>query len=191
MDERAAVIRDCARRFIEVLDEAGNDVVSSEKDLYAIMGDLLALDGLETVVGSPSGPATAVTSFATGWLYYDSELRIVRGTMPGGFAQRPHNHGSWNIFGVYRGGLHYRSYRRMDDGSEPFRADLEVAEDRIMTDGEVTVLPGPPHDIHAITALAPSTVTLLVARGHFSPSRQQYLPELRSYYDTDAATAAQ
>lgn len=191
MDERAAVIRDCARRFIEVLDETGDDVLSREKDFFAIMGDLLALDGLDTIIGSPAVGPSKVTSFATGWLYYDSELRIVRGTMPGGFAQRPHNHGSWNIFGVYRGGLHYRSYRRLDDGLEPYRADLEIAEDRVMTDGEVTVLPGPPDDIHAISALAPSTVTLLVARGHFSPVRQQYLPDLHAYYDTDATAAAQ
>lgn len=191
MDERATAIRDCAGRFLEVLDDVGDDVLRREKDLAIIMGDLLALDGLDTVVASPPGAMQGQSKFDTGWLYYDSELRIVRGTMPGGFAQKPHNHGSWNLFGVYRGGLHYRSYRRLDDGNEPYRADLEIAEDRVMTDGEVTILPAPPHDIHAITALASSTVTLLVARGSFSPVRQQYIPELHAYYDNDATAAAQ
>ena len=86
--------------------------------------------------------------------------------------------------------MHYRSYRRRDDGSEPYFADLEVAEDRVMTEGDVTVLPGPPHDIHATAGLAPTTVSLLVARGQFASMREQYLTELRSYYLVDAETAA-
>jgi hypothetical protein len=86
--------------------------------------------------------------------------------------------------------MHYRSYARLDDRSRPYYADLEVVEDRIMTDGDVTVLPGPPDDIHTNAALAPGTVTLLVARDEFSSMREQYLPDLKSYYLVDAERAA-
>jgi len=68
--------------------------------------------------------------------------------------------------------------------------DLEVATNRVMTDGDVTVLPAPPHDIHAVTALAPRTTTLLVARGPFSAVRRQYLPELGAYRELPAFEAA-
>jgi len=86
--------------------------------------------------------------------------------------------------------MHYRSYRRLDDGTKPYVADLEIAEDRVMGEGDVTVLPGPPHDIHATAGLAPMTVSFLIARQEFGAMRQQYLPELKSYYVVDATTAA-
>ena len=86
--------------------------------------------------------------------------------------------------------MHYRSYRRSDDGVRPYYADLDIAEDWVMTDGDVTVLPGPPHDIHMTAGLAPMTTSLLVAKQEFLPLREQYLPELKSYYVIDAVTAA-
>jgi hypothetical protein len=182
-------VREHARQLIEVLDEIGDDVLSKEKEIIAIMQSLLGVPGLDTVLANPSA-AAAGGPFSTGWIYYDCDLRITRGIIDAGFVQRPHNHGTWNILGVYRGAMHYRSYERLDDRSRPFFADLAVAEDRIMTDGDVTVLPGPPHDIHTNAALAPGTVTLLVSRDEFSATREQYLPDLRSYYLVDAERAA-
>jgi predicted metal-dependent enzyme (double-stranded beta helix superfamily) len=110
--------------------------------------------------------------------------------MPAGFIQSPHNHGNWNIFGIYRGAAQYRSYRRLDDRSRPFVADLEVVEDRVMTDGDVTLLPGPPNDIHTVAGLAPMTTSLLVARGPFAAMREQYLPDRHAYYEVEAEEAA-
>ena len=86
--------------------------------------------------------------------------------------------------------MHYRSYRRLDDRSQPYVADLEIAEDRVLAEGDVTVLPAPPHDIHATAGLAPTTVSFLVARQEFGATREQYLPDLKSYYVVDAVTAA-
>jgi hypothetical protein len=83
---------------------------------------------------------------------------------------------------VYRGAVHYRSYRRLDDRAVPYRAELEVAEDRVMADGDVTVLPAPPHDVHGVAGLAPVTTTLLVARGAFAPLRERYLVDRGTYY---------
>ncbi len=183
-------VRESVSRLIEVLDEVGNDICSREKEITAVMQDLLAIPGLDEVTANPTRTEAGSGPFTTGWLYYDCDVRVVRGRMPVGFAQTPHNHGSWNIFGIYRGAVHYRSYRRLDDRSRPYVADLEVAEDRVMADGDITLLPAPPDDIHAVTALAPVTTSLLVARGPFDPVREQYLPDCHAYYEVPAEEAA-
>ena len=185
-DDRSAV-RTAATRLLEVLDRVGDDVGAAEGEIEAIMKELLLVEWLDDVDATP---AAGDDDVANGWLYQDGDLRIVRGRMRAGFFQEPHDHGSWNIFAVYRGACHYRAYRRLDDGFRPYRADLEVATDRVMTDGDVTVLPGPPHDIHAVTALAPRSTSLLVARGRFRPVRRQYLPELGAYRELPAFEAA-
>jgi hypothetical protein len=174
-------MRDCALRLIELLDEVGDDVLSREKELAAAVGNVLALPGLETVNANPALTSIDPGRASTGWLYQDGDIRIVRGNVPVAMAQQPHNHGSWNLFGVYRGAVKYRSYRRLDDRSVPYFADLEVVEDRIMSDGDVSVLPGPPDDIHAVMGLAPMTTTVLVARGSFDAVREHYIPEHRCY----------
>jgi len=183
-------VRESVGRLIELLDEVGDDICSREKEITAVMQDLLSVPGLDEVTANPTWTEAGSASASTGWLYYDCDVRVVRGRMPAGFAQTPHNHGSWNIFGIYRGAVHYRSYRRLDDRSRPHVADLEVAEDRVMVDGDVTLLPAPPDDIHAVSALAPVTTSLLVARGPFDAVREQYLPDLRAYYRVPAQEAA-
>jgi predicted metal-dependent enzyme (double-stranded beta helix superfamily) len=189
MTEDRSAVRTAATRLLDVLDRVGDDVGAAEGEIEAIMKELLLVDWLDDVDGTPAG-GDADDDVSTGWLYQDGDLRIVRGRMRAGFSQEPHDHGAWNIFAVYRGACQYRAYRRLDDGSRPYRADLELATDRVMTDGDVTVLPAPPHDIHAVTALAPRTTTLLVARGPFSAVRRQYLPELGAYRELPAFEAA-
>lgn len=171
-------IRRCALRIIELLDKVGDDVLAEEGAINEALGELLEIPGLDTMVATP---ARSASDAGLGWLYSDGDVRIVRGVVTAGMHLEPHNHGAWNLFGVYRGALHYRSYRRRDDQSVPYYADLEVAEDRIMGAGDVTVLPSPPHDIHEVIGLAPETFTVLVARGPFSPVRQQYYPDRRAY----------
>ena len=144
-------VRTAATRLLDVLDRVGDDVGAAEGEIEAIMKELLLVEWLDDVDATPAGN-DADDDVSTGWLYQDSDLRIVRGRMRAGFVQEPHDHGAWNIFAVYRGACQYRWYRRIDDGSCPYRADLELAENRVMTDGDVTVLPAPPHDIHAVTA---------------------------------------
>ena len=190
MDEQTAeaglgpAVRACALGLVAVLDEVGDDLPSAAKEIQRLMEDLLAVPGLDRVVGTPQWTGEDDLSASTAWLYYDCGLRITRGRVPAGWIQQPHNHGAWNIFGVYRGAVHYRSYRRLDDRSRPFVAELEIDEDRVMAPGDVTILPAPPHDVHAVSGLAGSSVTVLVAPGpRFSDRREIYLPEQRAYYE--------
>jgi len=168
-------------RIIELLDKVGDDVLAKERELAEAVRNVLALPDLDTVNANPSLAVVEPDQAGTGWLYQDGDVRIIRGQVPVGMVQQPHNHGSWNLFGVYRGAVKYRSYRRLDDRSVPYYAEVEIAEDRIMTDGDVAILPGPPHDIHAVMGLAPMTTTVLVARGAFNALREQYIPEHRCY----------
>ena len=177
--DRPGTIRSCALALIDVLDACGDDVGSHEKELTVAMEDLLALPGLDEVPATP----TRTDDGVVGWIYYDGDLRIVRGRMAAGMRLEPHDHGEWNLFAVYHGAVHYTSYRRLDDQTVPYHAELEAVEDRVMRDGDVTVMPGPPGDIHGVVALAPMTTTLLVARGAFLPTRRQYLPEQNTYLE--------
>ena len=186
----SSALRDLTRQLIDVLDEAGDDLGPRDDELVEATKKILSLPGLDTAVANPAWSGSTEEGAATGWLYQDGDVRIVRGTLPAGFTLPPHNHGGWNIFGIYRGAVHYRSYRRLDDRSRPHVADLEVAEDRVMVDGDVTLLPAPPDDIHAVTALAAVTTSLLVARGPFDAVREQYLPDCRAYYEVPAEEAA-
>jgi len=176
-----ATLRDLTLDLIEALDKAGDDVEAHADVLVARTREILQLPGLDEAVANPAWSDLAAGGPATGWLYQDGDLRIVRGTMPAGFTLPPHNHGGWNIFGVYRGAVKYTSYRRLDDRTRSYHADLAVAEDRIMTDGDVTILPPPPHDVHTVTGLAESTTTLLIARGRFSDVREHYLVDDHCY----------
>lgn len=182
-DLAPGAFRTLVLQLIELLDEAGDRIESRADELSSCMQEILALPGLdERVVNPTAGPDQLAQ---LGWLYQDGDVRITRGTVPAGFAQAPHNHGAWNIFGVYEGAAQYTSYRRLDDGSTPYRSQLEVAEDRIMTAGDVSILPEPPHDIHAVIGLAPQTTTLLVARGDFARTRQHHLPERGCYVELE------
>lgn len=181
-------VRQAMADLIGVIDAAGDDVAAAEGEIKDKLKVLVGIPGLDRMTGPSTSPAGS--PFTTTVIYYDGEFRVVRGTLPAGFVQRPHNHGAWNLLAVYTGAMHYRSYRRRDDGSRPYHADLDLAEDWVMTDGDVTVLPGPPHDIHATAGLAPTTTTLLVAREQFLPMREQYLPDMKSYYLIDGEAAA-
>jgi predicted metal-dependent enzyme (double-stranded beta helix superfamily) len=63
-----------------------------------------------------------------------------------------HDHITWGVIGVYSGQQQTTRYRRMDDGSQSGKADLEVIADDVYGRGMVYPLL-PPDDIHRIEAL--------------------------------------
>ena len=60
-----------------------------------------------------------------------------------------HNHNSWGIACVVRGRDRYLRWERLDDGADPDRADLRLAEERVLEPGDTVAFHGPPHDIHS------------------------------------------
>jgi predicted metal-dependent enzyme (double-stranded beta helix superfamily) len=116
----------------------------------------------------------------TWWLHYDGQLMVVAAVMAAGEVVPPHNHGNWNVTGVWRGAVHYTGYHRRDDRSVDLVADLAVAERRVVRAGQAVFCPPPPDDIHEVVSLEEGTLTVLVAPP-FADVREYYLPERGCY----------
>ncbi|HET9540806.1 MAG TPA: cysteine dioxygenase family protein [Candidatus Limnocylindria bacterium] len=62
-----------------------------------------------------------------------------------------HNHGSWAVIGVYKGREHETWFRRVDDGSVPGRAQVEVDQTFENERGTASVVPD--GRIHTVEAM--------------------------------------
>ncbi len=69
-----------------------------------------------------------------------------------------HDHLAWGLIGVYRGRQHETVYRRLDDGAEATRADLEVVRSQTMETGEFYALLPPRDDIHFVKTVSEGAV---------------------------------
>jgi predicted metal-dependent enzyme (double-stranded beta helix superfamily) len=62
-----------------------------------------------------------------------------------------HNHGTWAVIGIYKGREHETWFRRVDDGSVPGRAQLEVDQTFVNEQGTASVVPE--GHIHTVEAM--------------------------------------
>ena len=115
------------------------------------------------------------------WLYYDGEIGILTARCPADVGVPVHNHGTWEVVGVYKGELAYRLFNRLDDGSRDGYADLQIVEDGVMRAGEFSVCPLPPHDIHGFQARNDDTWMIAVVHGEFAEERLYFDPDKKSY----------
>jgi predicted metal-dependent enzyme (double-stranded beta helix superfamily) len=120
-------------------------------------------------------------------LYYDGSLGVVFNSVKCGSIVPIHNHGLPEVVGVYSGSILYRTYDRLDDGAVPNVAKLALREERVMTDGDVSVLPEPPNDIHGLRALK-DTLVMNIIPGALQPIRQYYYPSESIYIELPAGT---
>jgi predicted metal-dependent enzyme (double-stranded beta helix superfamily) len=58
--------------------------------------------------------------------------------------------------GVYRGEQHETVYRRLDDGSDETRAELEIAKQQALKPGDLYALIPPTDDIHYVKTVSES-----------------------------------
>lgn len=92
-----------------------------------------------------------------------------------------HNHNSWGIVCVVRGTDRYLRWEREDDGADPARARLRLADERILRTGDVLWFQEPPHDIHSQQAIgAPAWELVYFGR---NPNTRP-----RAYFDPDSGT---
>ena len=61
----------------------------------------------------------------------------------------PHNHNGWGVIGVVAGCERNTPYAREDDGSTPWRAEIEAQSPVDLRPGEAVSF-APPHDIHSV-----------------------------------------
>lgn len=60
-----------------------------------------------------------------------------------------HNHNSWGVACVVKGRDRYRKWTRGDDGSNPAKAELQLAWERELGPGDFVWFSAPPDDIHS------------------------------------------
>jgi predicted metal-dependent enzyme (double-stranded beta helix superfamily) len=169
--------RQCAEDLHRILARCGGNLAQAEEEALPYLRRLLAHPDLFGIGVKRDGNHTP-NSF---WLYFDHDLQVMTAQMPRNTAVPTHNHGTWEVVGVYRGAIKYRQYERLDDGSKPYYSELRAIEDRIMYPGDVSICPPPPHDIHGFTALTDDTHIVAIVGGPYAPVRQYHNPA-EGYY---------
>ena len=120
----------------------------------------------------------------------DGSLCLFSLVVPVGASTPVHDHLAWGLVGIYRGRQDETVYRRLDDGSDPARADLEIAKRQELGPGEFYALLPPADDIHYVKTISDSPSisihllandTACVWRHRFEPSTGVVTP-FRSGY---------
>jgi 3-mercaptopropionate dioxygenase len=120
----------------------------------------------------------------------DGSLCLFSLVVPPGASTPVHDHLAWGLVGIYRGRQDETVYRRLDDGTNQSRADLEVAKRQVLGPGEFYALLPPTDDIHYVRTLSdtPSISIHLLAndtacvwRHKFDPTSGVVMP-FRSGY---------
>lgn len=167
----------CARDIYAALEAYKGDMPAAQREVMPLLQRLADEDDLLEIglprEGNHAGEST--------WLYWDTEIGIFTAHFPHDVAVPVHNHGTWEIVGVYRGELDYQSYRRLDDGSREGYAELEIVEDRLMESGDFSVVPLPPDDIHGFRAHGGDMWMMGVIHGAFDEERLYFDVEQKTY----------
>ena len=64
-----------------------------------------------------------------------------------------HDHGTWAVAYVLEGQDRYTQWKRLDDGDDPQRAELQVKYEKTLGPGDSVYWFNPPHDIHSQQAM--------------------------------------
>ncbi|MGV9796839.1 hypothetical protein ACWDTP_02125 [Mycobacterium sp. NPDC003449] len=159
----------------------GDDVAVAMQTCMAALRPILADEDPELVTYFRKSAHTDGSRV----LYYDGALGVVFNAVKCGSIVPIHNHGLPEVVGVYSGSVLYRTYDRLDDGEIPNVAKLSLREERVMSDGDVSVLPKPPNDIHGLRAVKDTTVMNIIP-GALQPIRQYYYPSESVYIELPA-----
>jgi hypothetical protein len=110
--------------------------------LSQLAGDTGGLDEARLGGLHGSASATIVGRHADG-----SVLMLAR--FPSESATRIHNHNSWGVVCVIRGRDLYQRWERLDEGTDPDRAEVRLVEERRLVVGDVAWFDDPPGDLHS------------------------------------------
>jgi predicted metal-dependent enzyme (double-stranded beta helix superfamily) len=84
----------------------------------------------------------------------DGSLCLFSLVIPPGASTPVHDHLAWGLIGVYRGAQQETVYRRLDDGSQADRANLEIAKEHELSRGDFYALIPPTDDIHYVRTIS-------------------------------------
>ena len=167
----------CARDIYSILGASVGTLPAAQREVVPILNRLAQERNLLDIGLPRDGNHVSKSS----WLYYDGEIGILTAKCPHEVGVPIHNHGTWEVVGVYKGELEYRLYNRLDDGSRDGYAELKLVEDGVIRAGEFSVCPLPPHDIHGFRARNDDTSMIAVLHGEFAAERLYFDPEKKSY----------
>jgi predicted metal-dependent enzyme (double-stranded beta helix superfamily) len=80
----------------------------------------------------------------------DGSLCLFALVVPAGASTPVHDHLAWGLVGLYRGEQQETVYRRLDDGREDARAELEISKEQMHRRGDYSTLIPPDYDIHYV-----------------------------------------
>ena len=157
------------------------DVAARVEALRAAFGRLLASDGwLPENCAKPDEASRMGGGIGQYALYRaeDGSLCLFSLVVPVGASTPVHDHLAWGLVGIYRGRQDETVYRRLDDGGDPSRADLEVAKRQELGPGEFYALLPPTDDIHYVRTIsdAPSISIHLLANDTACVWRHKFDP---------------
>ena len=84
----------------------------------------------------------------------DGSLCLFSLVVPAGAQTPVHDHLAWGLVGIYRGRQDETVYRRLDQGGDETRAELEIAKRQELGPGEFYALLPPADDIHYVRTIS-------------------------------------
>jgi predicted metal-dependent enzyme (double-stranded beta helix superfamily) len=133
------------------------DTAARVEALKPAFAKLLATDGwLPRTCGSPdakSGMGGGIGQYAL-YRAEDGSLCLFSLVVPPGSSTPVHDHLAWGLVGIYRGRQDETVYRRLDDGSDPERAELRVSKRQELGPGDFYPLLPPTDDIHYVRTIS-------------------------------------
>jgi predicted metal-dependent enzyme (double-stranded beta helix superfamily) len=147
--------------------------------LRPAFGKLLASDNwLPKAYGEPdlkSGMGSGIGQYAL-YRAEDGSLSLFSLVIPAGAETPIHDHLAWGLIGVYRGRQSETVYRRLDDGQDESKAQLEVARRQVVQQGEFYTLLPPLDDIHFVKTVSegPSVSIHLLANDTACVTRHRF-----------------
>ena len=148
------------RALIDEVQRVTGAIRSDEERVTALrpaFAALLAADGwLPDACARPDEKSRMGGGIAQYALYRaeDGSLCLFSLVVPAGAATPVHDHLAWGLVGIYRGRQDETVYRRLDDGSEPGQARLEVTKRQTLETGEFYTLLPPADDIHYVQTVS-------------------------------------
>lgn len=177
--ERGDAVREAVDALCSALEANGEDpsecpdrVIQALQTLIPLREDLFAT----AQVRPAKNPGHVMST-----LYYDPSMMLQIVGAPGGFRLPAHSHSAWNVLFICEGRMDFTWYRRLDDRSIPGRADLEVADARILGSGDAGIVARPPHDIHELEIVSDYLWMLVATPEPEVPVREIYSPKEGTY----------
>ncbi len=156
-----------------------SDTPARVEALRPAFAKLLAADAwLPKEYGEPdlkSGMGGGIGQYAL-YRAEDGSLCLFSLVIPAGAETPIHDHLAWGLIGVYRGDQDETVYRRLDDGRDDAKANLEVARRQTFKPGEFYTLLPPRDDIHYVKTISdtPSISIHLLANDTACVTRHRF-----------------